>query len=93
MPKPNYEWQGHWNTRTELIMLNSAWYKIEYDLDVNQLALYYDEFFNYEHEAVGNKPLVTISLTELPSVNDAIKLLANAFAEQMLKLAEENENA
>jgi hypothetical protein len=74
-------------------MLNNAWYKIEYNFDTNELSLYHWEFFSDEHEIQDHKPLVTISLTELPSVNDAIKLLANAFAEQMLKLAEENENA
>jgi hypothetical protein len=90
---PKYEWFGVWNTRTRYITLNNVMYKIEYDLDTNTLSLYHWEFFSDEHEMEDHKPLVTISLTELPPVNDVIKLLANAFAEQMLKLAEENDNA
>lgn len=91
---PKYEWFGVWNTRTQYITLNNVMYKIEYDLDTNELSLHHHEFFDDEHEVCApRKPLVTISLTELPPVNDVIKLLANAFAEQMLKLAEENDNA
>jgi len=68
-------------------------YKIEYDLDTNELSLHHHEFFDDEHEVCApRKPLVSISLTELPLVNDAIRMLATAFVEQMLKLAEENEN-
>lgn len=90
---PKYEWFGVWNTRTRYITLNNVMYQMECNLDTNELSLYHWEFFSDEHEIEDHKPLVTISLTELPSVNDAIRMLANAFAEQMLKLAEDNENA
>ena len=89
MPK---EWFSHFNIKSRFIWLNNVMYDMQYDLDTNEFSLYHWEFFSDEHEIQDHKPLVTISLTELPSVNDAIKLLANAFAEQMLKLAEENEN-
>lgn len=90
---PKYEWFGVWNTQTRYITLNNVMYQMEYNLDTNELSLYHWEFFSDEHEIEDHKPLVSISLTELPSVNDAIRMLATAFAEQMLKLAEENENA
>jgi hypothetical protein len=90
---PKYEWFGVWNTRTRYITLNNVMYQMEYNLDTNELSLYHWEFFSDEHETEDHVPLVTISLTELPLVNDAIRMLATAFAEQMIKLAEENEDA
>ena len=90
---PKYEWFGVWNTRTRYITLNNVMYQMEYNLDTNTLSLYHWEFFSDEHEMEDHPALVSISLTELPLVNDAIKLLANAFATQMIAYAEENENA
>lgn len=90
MPK---EWFSHFNIKSRFIWLNNVMYDIQYDLDTKKLSLYHWEFFNDEHEIADHKPLVTIPLTAIPLVNDAIKLLANAFAEQMHLLAEENDNA